>query len=411
MAGFGVSSGRSPEPKKDGQQLEELEKELSVVHGEIRSIIGTTKDRNNLDLETRRKLGTKYVHAAAIAKDLSERYISDEKKQEYYADLCKKLSKKAEEFGSSIQFEVPNTTLDDVKGLDGVKDLVRSFIFMAKNPMILETYKIEGGFGLFMYGAPGTGKTMFAKAIAHELNLPLFVVEPSDIFKSYVGESEAAVKQLFEQINMCKNGAVVFVDECDELFSMRSSSSKDYKSAVTNQLLQNLNGFNTDGSKRILIAATNLPWSVDPAYLRYKRFSHHVHIVPPDAVAIRAIVESKIQGIPLSGVSVDDIVFMLEQQCEPSASLNGELRGRSYYSSADVCGILEDAARIAVEELIKQKVGNGKVVPEITRAECLPITREMFERAIKNKKPSINSELLKKYTEFRVGDNKGGSTW
>lgn len=405
MAGFKKQPSTSSvnTPKVDGQDIENLKKELNEVSAEIKGLLGGAKDKNSLDLETRRKLGTKYVQAATIAKEISERSTS-EKEQEEFLAFYKKWSKTAEGYGSAIQFDVPKTTLDDVKGLDDVKTLVRSFIFLAKNPQILEAYKIEGGFGLFMYGAPGTGKTMFAKAIANELQLPLFVVEPSDIFKSYVGESEAAVKQLFEQIELCKNGAVVFVDECDELFSRRSSNTKDYKSAVTNQLLQNLNGFSTDGAKRILIAATNLPWNVDPAYLRYKRFSHHVHIAPPDEVAIKAIIESKIKGIPTIGVTVDDIYTMLDAQCRDS-SLSGKEGDVSYYSSADVCGIIEDACRMAVEQIISDNSGAGKKIEIVN--DFPPVTLEMFERAILNKKPSISSESFESYKNFRVGQKEG----
>ncbi len=405
MAGFSKPKAESTDNKNvaDGKELEQLEKELNGVSAEMHALIGNTKDRNSLDLETRRKLATKYVHAASIAKELSARYIANEQKQEAYADLYKKLIKKAEEYGSSIQLEVPKTTLDDVKGLEEVKKVVQTFIYMARNPDILDVYKIEGGFGLFMYGAPGTGKTMFAKAVANALQLPLFVVEPSDIFKSYVGESEAAVKQLFEQINLCRDGAVVFIDECDELFSKRSSNSKDYKSAVTNQLLQNLNGFNTDGSKRILIAATNLPWMIDSAYLRYKRFSHHVHITPPDEEAIRSIVAGKIKGVPTEGVSVDDVLFMLQQQCQPIAPIGGEGREASYYSSADVCGIIEEACRLAVEQFIQSSV-KGETQSYST-GKYPPVTREMFEKAIKNKTPSITAKVLKRYDDFRVGQD------
>ena len=408
MAGFKKQpTEQKPTVKKaDGQSIEELKKELNEVSLEIKSLLGGTKDKNSLDFDTRGKLGNKYVHAATLAKEIAER-TTNEKEQEEFFNYYKKWSKTAEGYGSAIQFDTSTTTLDDVKGLEEVKDLVRSFIFLAKNPTILEKYKIEGGFGLFMYGAPGTGKTMFAKAIAHELNLPLFVVEPSDIFKSYVGESEASVKRLFEQIEYCKTGAVVFVDECDELFSRRSSGSKDYKSAVTNQLLQNLNGFSTDGSKRILIAATNLPWNVDPAYLRYKRFSHHVHITPPDESAIKAILKSKLAGVPTtSDVNIDDIYTMLASQCKPSTSLsNNSSLGVSYYSSADICGIIEEACRMAVEQIISENTGRGKKIEVVN--EYPPVTLDMFEKAILNKKPSISAESYESYKNFRVGQKDG----
>ncbi len=401
MAGFGRPKEKSNENTALENELSELKARLNKVADEIRAIIGKTEDKNKLDLEKKRQLSTKYVEGATLAKELANRCL-DEKMQKEYEEQAKRWSKKAEEYGSSIQLEVPKTTLDDVKGLNEVKEVVKTFIFMARHPEVLEKYNIEGGFGLFMYGAPGTGKTMFAKAVANALQLPLFVVEPSDIFKSYVGESEAAVKQLFDQINLCKDGAVVFIDECDELFSKRSANAKEYKSAVTNQLLQNLNGFNTDGSKRILIAATNLPWNVDSAYLRYKRFSHHVHITPPDEAARRAIIEGKIEGVPVDGVGVDDILFMLDQQCRAIPPTGGSKgREEAYYSSADICGIVEEACRLAVEQLINNAALSN--MKEIPKDEYPNVTREMFEKAIRNKTPSITASVLKKYDEFRVG--------
>ena len=201
---------------------------------------------------------------------------------------------------------MPDTTFDDVKGLEDVKKLVKSFLFMAQNPDVLKYYKLEGGLGMLMYGAPGTGKTMFAEAIANAMNLPLFIVTPADIFKSYVGESEQAVKQIFQEIDACPEGAILFVDECESIFSRRTQDTKDYKAAVTTELLQRINGFGVDGSKRIMIAATNRPDVIDPAYLRYKRFSHLIHVTPPDLEAKRAIIESKLSGIALDGVTAED---------------------------------------------------------------------------------------------------------
>ncbi|MDE5728552.1 MAG: ATP-binding protein, partial [Clostridia bacterium] len=93
----------------------------------------------------------------------------------------------AASYGSSVKSKIPDTTFDDVKGLEDVKKIVESFVFMAENPQIMKHYRLEGGLGMMMYGAPGTGKTMFAEALANKLQLPLFIVTPADIYKSYVG--------------------------------------------------------------------------------------------------------------------------------------------------------------------------------------------------------------------------------
>ena len=285
---------------------------------------------------------------------------------------------------------MPKTTFDDVKGLDNVKKLVKSFMFMAQNPEILKYYKLEGGLGMLMYGAPGTGKTMFAEAIANAMNLPLFIVTPADIFKSYVGESEQAVKQIFQEIDACPEGAILFVDECESIFSRRNQDTKDYKAAVTTELLQRINGFGVDGSKRIMIAATNRPDVIDPAYLRYKRFSHLIHVTPPDEEAKRAIIESKLSGIALDGIMAAEVLDMSKGVTYKETALGMVAAQTAYYSAADLCGIIEEACRLALEKLQE----SGSTTP-------IPLTRDMFERAFKKIPPSISQELLDEYNNFR----------
>lgn len=275
MAGI----GRAPKDDKT-DSVEKLEQEYAASIAEIRRILGVRKDRNDLRDEEKSRLRSEYSHAAQVARTLSQRVTGDAERKKY-AEQYKQLSEVAASYGSVIKAKVPDTTFDDVKGLENVKKLVMSFLFMAQNPDILKYYKLEGGLGMLMYGAPGTGKTMFAEAIANAMNLPLFIVTPADIFKSYVGESEQAVKQIFQELDACPDGAILFVDECESIFSRRTQDTKDYKAAVTTELLQRINGFGVDGSKRIMIAATNRPDVIDPAYLRYKRFSHLIHVTPP----------------------------------------------------------------------------------------------------------------------------------
>ena len=217
--------------------LESLKSRFREVLGEIRAVLAGRKDRNDLKDEEKRQLRTKYFQAAQLARTLSQR-CTDQEEREMFEEHFKKLSNSAQSYGSALNSKIPSTTFDDVKGLDGVKKLVKSFLFMAQNREIVEYYKLEGGLGMLMYGAPGTGKTMFAEAIANAMDLPLFIVTPADIFKSYVGESEQAVKQIFQEIDACPDGAVLFVDECESIFSRRTQDTKDYKAAVTTELLQ-----------------------------------------------------------------------------------------------------------------------------------------------------------------------------
>lgn len=384
MSGFGkITGGRTSE------SIDALEKEFQRSTDKIRSLLNGRKDVHELQREEKLALSTEYLRASQIAHKLSER-LTDPDEVEKYRNFEKRLGDRARVLGSSIKSKVPDTTFDDVKGLENVKKIVKSFVFIAQNPDIIKYYKIEGGLGLLMYGAPGTGKTMFAEAIANALRLPLFVITPADIFKSYVGESEQAVRQLFEEIDACPDGAILFVDECESIFSRRTQDTKDYKAAVTTELLQRINGFGVDGSKRMIVAATNRPDFIDPAYLRYKRFSHLVHVTPPDLAAKRAIIESKLNGIKLLDVTAEDVVQMTVHKEIYESSVGPVEIEDAFYSAADVCGIIEEACRLALEQM-----------QEANLHSPIPLTRSMFEKAFQKIRPSISAELLKQYEDFR----------
>ncbi|NLZ64896.1 MAG: ATP-binding protein [Clostridiales bacterium] len=351
---------------------------------EIRKIKGAKEETKDLSYQEKNELRSKYLEAAGIAREISKRSLNDIEKEKYKENSIK-LTEMAKAYGSPISV-IPKTTMDDVKGLKDVKEVVKSFVFMAENPALVKHYKIDGGLGMLMYGAPGTGKTLFAEAVANSMQLPLFVVTPADIYKSYVGESEQAVKQIFEEIENCKDGAVLFVDECESIFSKRGEGTKDYKAAVTTELLQRMSGFGVDGSKRVMIAATNRPDEIDPAYLRYKRFSHIVHIPPPDEEAKKAIIESKLKGIELSDdISVDKILA----KTDLSNHINPMLRGYMY-SAADICGIIEEACRIALMQIEAEK-----------GTKPIPLTESMFEKAMQKIPPSISLQTLALYENFR----------
>ena len=194
----GSSVGQGAAPKKV-DDIETKKQEFETLRAEIAAILKGRKDLSELSEKERGVLRQKYSKIASVAREISKRSVNDEEHKKY-AEYAEKLTKRAQELGSIAKAEVPETSFEDIKGLEQVKRLAKSFIFMAKNSQLLDYYHIKGGLGLMMYGAPGTGKTMFAEAIAHEMNLPLFVVTPADIFKSYVGQSEQAVKEIFEEM-------------------------------------------------------------------------------------------------------------------------------------------------------------------------------------------------------------------
>lgn len=383
--------GKISEDTADKKSVAELKNEYAAVKEELKKLLQAKADRTELTEKDKAKFREKYLEAARLAQSLSSRVVSDEDARAYRDDY-EKLSEAAQSFGSLIKGKIPKTTFDDVKGLKEVKGLIKNFVFLAKNEDLIRYYKLDGGLGVLMYGPPGTGKTMVAEAIANAMNLPLFVVTPADIYKSYVGESEQAVRAIFQEIEACPDGAILFVDECESIFSRRNQDTKDYKAAVTTELLQRMNGFGVNGSKRIMIAATNRPDQIDPAYLRYKRFSHQLYVTLPDEEAVDAILKSKLEGIALEGVSVSDVLEMaVRPRAECDASGNTVRFGKPLYSAADLCGIVEQACRFAVTELERT---NGK--------NPIPLTRKMFEDAFRSNPPRLTESDLKLYENFKL---------
>lgn len=385
MSGLGKNAGGKAQSE---ESLDELKAQFEESKNKIRKLVDGRKDKKDIPTEEKNKLSTEYLRASMLAKKIASR-TTDNAEAEKYKDYSKKLGDTAASYGSSVKSKIPDTTFDDVKGLEDVKKIVESFVFMAENPQIMKHYRLEGGLGMMMYGAPGTGKTMFAEALANKLQLPLFIVTPADIYKSYVGASEQAVRQIFDEIDACPDGAILFVDECESIFSRRTQDTKDYKSAVTTELLQRLNGFGVDGSKRILVGATNRPQDIDPAYLRYKRFSHRVHVTPPDLEAKRAILEGKLKGIELDGITVEEILQRTECTREVELPVGTVTVKDAYYSAADICGLVEEACRLALERLQEMKSS----IP-------IPLTKDFFDKAFDKIKPSISAKLLKEYENF-----------
>jgi SpoVK/Ycf46/Vps4 family AAA+-type ATPase len=148
--------------------------------------------------------------------------------------------------------------------------------------------------------------------------------------------------------------------------------------AITNELLQKMNGFGVSGNKRIMIAATNRPDQIDPAYLRFKRFSYQLYIELPDREAMEAIVKSKIPSIGLADdISISEIVDL--------AMKAGNL------SAADICNIIESACMYAINFL--QAKGLKKPIP---------LTRYMIMKSFENNPSHLTKDALQMYQDFKV---------
>ena len=267
--------------------------------------------------------------------------------------------------------EIPDITFDDIAGLEPVKRLMRErVLYPLHHPEIAAAYHRSVGTGVVMFGPPGTGKTMMAKAIAGELRIPFFSVQSSSILSKWVGDSEQNIRQLFEEARDTAP-SVLFFDECEALLGKRGEDSSPAMSRIIPEFLAQLDGVSKDSKGLLLIGATNRPWDLDPAMTRTGRFGEKIYIPLPDAAAREFLLRKKLQDLP--GAADLDLALIVEKT--------------EGFSGADINGLIY---RI--------------IDPVFARAvECgtaQPVTQSDVEAAFELSHPSVTKEELARYEEY-----------
>eukprot|EP01122_Echinamoeba_exundans_P014630 TRINITY_DN666_c0_g3_i1.p1 TRINITY_DN666_c0_g3~~TRINITY_DN666_c0_g3_i1.p1 ORF type:complete len:377 (-),score=60.54 TRINITY_DN666_c0_g3_i1:92-1222(-) len=182
----------------------------------------------------------------------------------------------------AIVREKPNVKWDDVAGLHAAKEALKEAVILPIKFPHLFVGKRKPWRGILLYGPPGTGKSFLAKAVATEANATFFSVSSSDLLSKWLGESEKLVRQLFEMAR-AQAPSIVFVDEVDSLCSARSDTESESARRVKTEFLVQMNGVGKDLDGVLVLAATNIPWQLDPAIRR--RFEKRIYISLPDEAA------------------------------------------------------------------------------------------------------------------------------
>ena len=232
-------------------------------------------------------------------------------------------------------------TFADVAGEEEAKDALKEIVDFLHNPQKYADIGANLPKGALLVGPPGTGKTLLARAVAGEAHVPFFSISGSEFVEMFVGMGAAKVRDLFKQAND-KAPCIVFIDEIDTIGKKRDGggmSGNDEREQTLNQLLTEMDGF--DGKKGVVIlAATNLPESLDTALLRPGRFDRRVPVELPDLKGREAILRVHGQNVKMS----DDVDYSAIARATAGAS------------GAELANIINEAALRAV------RMGRGAVV-------------------------------------------------
>jgi SpoVK/Ycf46/Vps4 family AAA+-type ATPase len=229
-------------------------------------------------------------------------------------------------------------TFADIGGLAEVKEQIRKKIVLPfQNPGLFQRFGKRAGGGILLYGPPGCGKTLLARATAGECKAKFFSVEIADVLDMYLGESERKLHAVFERARAAAP-AVLFFDEIEALGGKRQYSRESASAKVVSQFLAEMDGFAQANQGVLVLGATNVPWAVDPAFRRPGRFDRVQFVPPPDREARAAILEILLRDRPVDG-KIDTRAFS---------------QVTSGFSGADLRNLVETAIESAIEKSIAQ---------------------------------------------------------
>ncbi len=275
-------------------------------------------------------------------------------------------------------FDRQRLTFADIGGLDAFKETIRMRIVLPfERPEIFKAYGKKQGGGILLYGPPGCGKTMLARATAGECQAEFLNVAIDEVLDMWYGESERKLGAIFARARQ-HAPCVLFFDELEAIGGSRQQMRHSPGKSLVNQLLAEMDGVVGANDRVLVMAATNAPWHVDPALRRPGRFDRVLFVPPPDKTARVEILRLQLRDRPTAGdVDLSDIADRTPE-----------------FSGADLADLVERA----IETPLREALRGG---------EQRPVRREDFKKALGEAKPTTREwfATAKNYATFA---NTGG---
>jgi ATP-dependent 26S proteasome regulatory subunit len=279
--------------------------------------------------------------------------------------------------GVPLNHEQPKSGFEAVGGMEALKEQIRmKVLYPMENPELFKAYGKAIGGGVLLYGPPGCGKTLIARATAGEIDANFFSIGIHDVLDAFIGESEKRLHQIFEVARQ-NTPAVLFFDEIDALAADRRDLRQSAGRNLINQFLAELDSGDGANDGILVLGATNAPWHIDPAFRRPGRFDRTVFVPPPDTAARAAIIDVMKSEKPVGEIDVASLA-----------------KKTPHFSGADLKAMFDTATEAVLEQAMKK----GRIIPLDTKT---------LSKAAKQLKPSTKSwfESAKNYALYA---NAGG---
>ena len=273
-----------------------------------------------------------------------------------------------EQLIGKLEIERPNVSFEDIGGLLEAKREIQGLSFALKNPELYRKWGTKPPKGVILFGSPGTGKTLLARALASQAEAQFFHVEASDIASKWYGESEKVVKTIFEVANKVEGKTIIFFDEIDAIAPQRTGSHEATQRVVST-LLENMDGL-VSNDNVMVVASTNRLDSIEPALLRAGRFDRWVEAPLPDE-------EGRKQIFSIHMKKAEEIA---QKELFNDVNLDVLVSRTQKLSGADVAEII----RRALEEKVRQE-GMGNHV-ELVVTQDITNQLEGYEKIRKTRK-------------------------